>query len=543
MAQNSEGAVTPPVSPVITTNTSPSSQEQVDNEELVKTFCISLRSCNILEDRSFLECIKNNSLPSKEEFTEELLPEVYNRARLELMETLKAVQHVAISIEMWEWGTGYSVNGMLTATAHFVHQSKFISRTLFTTKMPQSFTTEIIHREIMDGLIKWQVLHKVTSLAASRTNISILEKELGWWREQARTAALTSRAHSPSTPHSHHAQDRQMQFAQIQSLIAHGDVNGAFQQALSASDLALVMCACRAADPAMVFGPPCKLKQHVLLSLVQQLAADMQRDTPLKHRYVCRPPRAAAPPPCKLKQHVLLSLVQQLAADMQRDTPLKHRYVCRPPRAAAPPPCKLKQHVLLSLVQQLAADMQRDTPLKHRYVCRPPRAAAPPPCKLKQHVLLSLVQQLAADMQRDTPLKHRYVCRPPRAAAPPPCKLKQHVLLSLVQQLAADMQRDTPLKHRYVCRPPRAAAPPPCKLKQHVLLSLVQQLAADCKYLEEAVMNLDTSNPVTREHLPGVVRELQKQLLGFLQATPNHALARQLRMLLMATEALVKAAA
>lgn len=77
-----------------------------------------------------------------------------------------------------------------------------------------------------------------------------------------------------------------MQFAQIQSLIAHGDVNGAFQQALSASDLALVMCACRAADPAQVFGPPCKLKQHVLLSLVQQLAADMQRDTPLKHRCV-----------------------------------------------------------------------------------------------------------------------------------------------------------------------------------------------------------------------------------------------------------------
>ncbi|KOB69300.1 Uncharacterized protein OBRU01_17028 [Operophtera brumata] len=63
-----------------------------------------------------------------------------------------------------------------------------------------------------------------------------------------------------------------------------GDVNGAFQLALSASDLALVMCACRAAEPAHVFGPPCKLKQHVLLSLVQQLGADMPRDTVVKHR-------------------------------------------------------------------------------------------------------------------------------------------------------------------------------------------------------------------------------------------------------------------
>lgn len=80
-----------------------------------------------------------------------------------------------------------------------------------------------------------------------------------------------------------------MQVAQIQSLMAAGDVNGAFQLALSASDLALVMCACRAAEPAAVFGPPCQLRQHVLLSLVQQLAADMSRDTHLKHRYDLMP--------------------------------------------------------------------------------------------------------------------------------------------------------------------------------------------------------------------------------------------------------------
>lgn len=134
-----------------------------------------------------------------------------------------------------------------------------------------------------------------------------------------------------------------MQVSQIQSLLMSGDVNGAFQLALSASDLALVVAACRAADPARVFGPPTRLKQHVLLSLVQQLAADMTRDTHLKHRY-----------------------------------------------------------------------------------------------------------------------------------------------------------------------------------------------------LEEAVMNLDTTNPVTREHLPIVIRELQKQILNFLNSNPGHALSRQFRMLLMATDSLVK---
>ncbi|CAK1549577.1 unnamed protein product [Leptosia nina] len=173
---------------------------------------------------------------------------------------------------------------------------------------------------------------------------SVLEKEVAWWREQARgVAAQMSRAHSPATPS---LADRQMQVSQIQSLIMSGDINGAFQLALSASDLNLVVGACKSADPSRVFGPPCRLKQHVLLSLVQQLAADMTRDTNLKHRY-----------------------------------------------------------------------------------------------------------------------------------------------------------------------------------------------------LEEAIMNLDTTNAVTREHLPVVVRELQKQIVAFLNGNPGHALSRQFRMLLMATESLVKTTA
>ncbi|CAK1603589.1 unnamed protein product [Parnassius mnemosyne] len=62
------------------------------------------------------------------------------------------------------------------------------------------------------------------------------------------------------------------------------------------------------------------------------------------------------------------------------------------------------------------------------------------------------------------------------------------------------------------------------------------------RYLEEAIMNLDTSNPVTREHLPVVVRELQKQITAYLAANPGHALTRQFRMLLMAADSLVKSA-
>ncbi|XP_050685648.1 enhancer of mRNA-decapping protein 4-like [Leptidea sinapis] len=114
---------------------------------------------------------------------------------------------------------------------------------------------------------------------------SVLEKEMVWWREQARGVVQMSRAHSPARPASA-AAERQMQVADIQSMISSGDVNAAFQAALSASDLSLVIAACRAAEPARVFGPPCRLRQHVLLSLAQQLAADIATDTRLKHRYL-----------------------------------------------------------------------------------------------------------------------------------------------------------------------------------------------------------------------------------------------------------------
>ena len=56
-------------------------------------------------------------------------------------------------------------------------------------------------------------------------------------------------------------------------------------QALSASDLSLVIYVCRTMDPASVFSEsPCQLSQPVLLSLIQQLSANFDTDVELKHR-------------------------------------------------------------------------------------------------------------------------------------------------------------------------------------------------------------------------------------------------------------------
>ncbi|KAL6266731.1 hypothetical protein P5V15_003567 [Pogonomyrmex californicus] len=86
-----------------------------------------------------------------------------------------------------------------------------------------------------------------------------------------------------------------------------------------------------------------------------------------------------------------------------------------------------------------------------------------------------------------------------------------------------------------------------CILQQPVILSLVQQLSADLghrtelkhRWLEEAILNLDPNDPVTREHMGTVLMTLQNQLATFLASNPNHRSTRRMKMLAMAARALL----
>ncbi|XP_074645711.1 enhancer of mRNA-decapping protein 4-like isoform X2 [Tubulanus polymorphus] len=81
--------------------------------------------------------------------------------------------------------------------------------------------------------------------------------------------------------------DPQALRSHLLNLLHQGQVNSVFQQALSASDLSLVMFVCENMDAVNVFGQtPCPLQQPVLLSLIQQLSADFSSNTELKHRFV-----------------------------------------------------------------------------------------------------------------------------------------------------------------------------------------------------------------------------------------------------------------
>nr|CAB3240816.1 enhancer of mRNA-decapping protein 4-like [Phallusia mammillata] len=74
---------------------------------------------------------------------------------------------------------------------------------------------------------------------------------------------------------------------QILKLLQQGNVNTAFQTALTASDLNLVMYVCETVDPSVVFGvTPCPLQQPILLSLIQQLSSDLTTKTEIKWKYL-----------------------------------------------------------------------------------------------------------------------------------------------------------------------------------------------------------------------------------------------------------------
>ncbi|XP_030384242.1 enhancer of mRNA-decapping protein 4 homolog isoform X2 [Scaptodrosophila lebanonensis] len=73
----------------------------------------------------------------------------------------------------------------------------------------------------------------------------------------------------------------------IKQLLLSGQINRAFHQALLANDLNLVEFTLRNTDPTQAFGPDgCRLEQKVLLSLIQQISADMSNHNELKQSYL-----------------------------------------------------------------------------------------------------------------------------------------------------------------------------------------------------------------------------------------------------------------
>lgn len=95
---------------------------------------------------------------------------------------------------------------------------------------------------------------------------------------ESQTANLRSQTTTPA-PSIYDIKD------QIKHLLNAGQINKAFHQALLANDLSLVEFTLQRADHNAVFHPCC-LEQKVLLSLIQQISADMSNHNEVKQNYL-----------------------------------------------------------------------------------------------------------------------------------------------------------------------------------------------------------------------------------------------------------------
>ncbi|CAN0011816.1 unnamed protein product [Rangifer tarandus platyrhynchus] len=146
-----------------------------------------------------------------------------------------------------------------------------------------SVRAEVQHQlHVAVGSLQEAILAQVQRIVKGEVSVALKEQQAAV--TSSIMQAMRSAAGTP-VPAAH--LDCQAQQAHILQLLQQGHLNQAFQQALTAADLNLVLYVCETVDPGQVFGqPPCPLSQPVLLSLIQQLASDLGTRTDLKLSYL-----------------------------------------------------------------------------------------------------------------------------------------------------------------------------------------------------------------------------------------------------------------
>uniref|UniRef100_A0A7N8WN62 Enhancer of mRNA-decapping protein 4 n=1 Tax=Mastacembelus armatus TaxID=205130 RepID=A0A7N8WN62_9TELE len=146
-----------------------------------------------------------------------------------------------------------------------------------------SVRAEVQHQvQMMVGNLQESILSHVQRIVKGEVSLAMKEQQAVV--TSSIMQAMRSAAGTP-VPTAH--LDYQTQQANILQLLQQGQLNQAFQQALSATDLNLVLYVCETIDSQQVFGQhPCPLSQPVLLSLIQQLSSNLSTRSELKISYL-----------------------------------------------------------------------------------------------------------------------------------------------------------------------------------------------------------------------------------------------------------------
>uniref|UniRef100_A0A8C5C5K6 Enhancer of mRNA-decapping protein 4 n=1 Tax=Gadus morhua TaxID=8049 RepID=A0A8C5C5K6_GADMO len=146
-----------------------------------------------------------------------------------------------------------------------------------------SVRTEVQHQlQMMVANLQESLLTQVQRIVKGEVSQAMKEQQA-----VVTSSIMQAMRSAASTPVPTAHLDYQTQQGNILQLLQQGQLNQAFQQALSATDLNLVLYVCETIDSQQVFGQhPCPLSQPVLLSLIQQLSSNLTTRSELKISYL-----------------------------------------------------------------------------------------------------------------------------------------------------------------------------------------------------------------------------------------------------------------
>lgn len=115
------------------------------NRKVALMIAVDLQPYSFVEDKGFLDLMETVAplykVPCKKTFTQNIVPGLYKEMSQILKNTLKSVQWLSITTDIW---TSINSESYCTVTAHFLFNKKLRSSVLETAELPGSHTAECI---------------------------------------------------------------------------------------------------------------------------------------------------------------------------------------------------------------------------------------------------------------------------------------------------------------------------------------------------------------------------------------------------------------
>ncbi|XP_035773987.1 enhancer of mRNA-decapping protein 4 homolog isoform X3 [Anopheles albimanus] len=244
-------------------------QEAILSQSLLDTLSSSVsKGLRSNQEQIYHSTVRDTMLPGYERCAQELFRQLNDTFKAGLKEFMSRVEHYAMRSEL----IGSQLAGM-EKTIRVLPQKLAIDCERTTAAVVQTMRQNIekdwkgLQTPLLETIRQHirQEIEKGFEAQASSLEDSVL-------------SVVRSQAQTPA-PNNVDIQE------QIRQYLAGGQINKAFHKALLSNDLTLVEFVLERADFKQVFNP-CTLEQTVLLSLIQQISADMSNHNDLKHKYL-----------------------------------------------------------------------------------------------------------------------------------------------------------------------------------------------------------------------------------------------------------------